>query len=238
MGWLQALADLVFPPHCLGCGTALSTSVPPLFCPLCRAALPWIEPPWCTCCGAPFRAGTSHVCGACLKNPPPFALARSLFRYENPIRSRILALKFQGDLTLLPSLEALCAEAPACAAFTEPDYLIPVPLHPDRLRERGFNQAQHLARACFPRWRRKLTRQILLRSLATPPQTFLSGRARRRNLRGAFSVADDARLGGTTVLLVDDVFTTGATVSDCCRALRGAGAARIEVFTLGRSVVF
>lgn len=235
-GWLNALADLVFPPRCLGCGAVLCASVAPLFCPPCLKALPWIEPPLCTCCGTPFQTGADHPCGACLAHPPPFALARSLFRYEDPIRSRTLALKFQGDLVLLPSLAALAARSAPAAVFTEPDHLLPVPLHPDRLRQRGFNQAQHLARACFPQWRHRLALQLLKRQRPTPPQSALSGRARRRNLRGAFAVADDALLDGARVLLVDDVYTTGTTVLECCRVLQRAGAARIEVFTLCRSL--
>lgn len=235
-GWLNALADLVFPPRCLGCGAALCASVGPLFCPPCLKALPWIEPPLCSCCGTPFQAGADHLCGTCLANPPPFTLARSLFRYEDPIRSRILALKFQGDLVLLPTLAALTACSSLFAVFTEPDHLLPVPLHPGRLRERGFNQAQHLARACFPQWRHKLALQMLVRQQPTLPQSTLSGRARRRNLRGAFAVADDARLDGAKVLLVDDVYTTGTTILECCRVLQRAGAARIEVCTLCRSL--
>ena len=235
-GWLQALADLFFPPCCLSCGASLPATCTPLFCQTCRNHLPWITAPLCTCCGTPFQAGTNHLCGLCLAKAPAFNLARSLFRYQDPLRKSILALKFQRDLTLLPSLAALCQEAVLVADFTEPDCIVPVPLHPIRLRERGFNQALHLARNCFPQWRRRVAPQILLRQEHTPPQTSLGGSARRRNLHGAFAVAKGHRIGGAKVLLIDDVYTTGTTVEACAQALRQAGAARIEVFTLARSV--
>ncbi|MDO5675229.1 MAG: ComF family protein [bacterium] len=237
LGWLKALADLLFPPHCLGCGAALAATVPPLFCRTCQDDLPWITPPLCICCGTPFQAGASHLCGACLVKAPAFNLARSLFRYQDPLRSHILALKFQRDLALLPSLVALCGQAVVYTELTEPDYMVPVPLHPIRLRERGFNQALHLARSCFPQWQDRIAPQLLLRLEHSPPQTSLGGRARRRNLHGVFSVAKGVQLAGKKVLLVDDVFTTGTTVEACSQALHEAGAARIEVLTLARSVV-
>ena len=236
-GWLQSLADLFFPPRCLACGVDLAATVTPLFCQACQDQLPWITAPLCTCCGVPFQAGVNHLCGACLANPPSFNLARSLFRYQDPLRSRILALKFQRDLTLLPSLAALCRQAAVYAEFIEPDYIVPVPLHPIRLRERGFNQALHLARSCFPQWRSCIVPELLLRLEHTPPQTSLGGRARRRNLRGVFIVARGRRVDGKKVLLIDDVYTTGTTVEACSQALQQAGAARVEVFTLARSVV-
>ena len=236
-GWLQALADLIFPPQCLGCGTALPASIPPIFCPQCLAQLPWITAPLCTCCGTPFRAGTSHICGACLAQPPAYSLARSLFRYEDPLRSAILALKFQGDLTLLPSLASLCQQAELYAHIGEPDWIVPVPLHPSRLRERGFNQALHLARACFPQWRQRIAPLLLHRVLHTAPQSSLDGSARRRNLQGAFSLGQGQQCRGKKLLLVDDVLTTGTTGLACSRVLRQGGAAQVEVFTLARSVI-
>lgn len=235
--WLNALADLFFPPQCLGCHNPLPATIPPLFCPACQAQLPWIRPPLCTCCGTPFRAGGNHLCSACLTRPPSFILARSLFRYEEPIRSAFLGLKFKKDLAFAPSLAMLCSHSVLRTDFSEPDCIVPVPLHPLRLRERGFNQAVLLAHACFPQWRRRVAPLALVRQVYTPSQSSLDGRARRRNLRGAFKVADSARLVGKKVLLVDDVFTTGTTVEVCAKALKEAGVARVEVFTLARSVV-
>ena len=236
-GWLHALADLVFPPQCSGCGCALPATITPLFCQQCLKQLPWIRVPLCTCCGIPFQAGTSHVCGACLAHPPAFSLARSLFHYEDPLRKGILALKFQGDLTLLSSLAALCQESELYTHFTEPDWILPVPLHPIRLRQRGFNQALYLARACFPQWQSRVAPLMLQRTVHTPPQTSLDGRARRRNLQGVFTLDQARPCSGKKVLLVDDVFTTGTTVEACSQVLNRAGVARVEVFTLARSVV-
>ncbi|NLZ17757.1 MAG: ComF family protein [Desulfobulbaceae bacterium] len=235
--WLHALADLFFPPQCLGCSTALTASISPLVCPTCQEFLPWIKAPLCTWCGAPFQVGSSHLCGACMARPPAFTLARSLFRYEGLIRDAIVSLKFQGDMALLPSLEVLCRQSALYADFSEPDFIIPVPLHPLRLQERGFNQALRFAQACFPQWRRKLAPFLLVRTVHTPPQTSLGGSARRCNLQGAFTIDADVCLNGKAILLIDDVFTTGTTVEVCSRELSRAGAARVEVFTLARSVV-
>ena len=114
--------------------------------------------------------------------------------------------------------------------------MLPVPLHPARLRERGFNQALLIARACFPQYRSRLEPALLRRQRHTRPQSQLSGHERRTNLGGAFTFVAPSRVRGRRVLLVDDVFTTGSTVQECSRVLRTAGAARIEVFTLARSL--
>ena len=120
--------------------------------------------------------------------------------------------------------------------LSKPDWVVPVPLHAGRLRERGFNQALLLCRACFPQWRRLIRTDILLRPAATIPQSQLTGTERRRNLRGAFQLRHSAEVRNKNVLLVDDVFTTGSTMAECSSVFRAAGARRIEAFTLARSV--
>jgi ComF family protein len=184
----------------------------------------------------PFVTGADHLCGDCLTGHFAFDRARSLFLYQPPITDIILSLKFGGSLTALDSLTALVAASDCGRNFTTPDLILPVPLHPSRLRTRGFNQALLLARACFPRWRQHLDTALLVRSRQTTAQSLLTGKERRTNLRNAFTLTNPSAVAGKRVLLVDDVFTTGSTVNECCKVLRNNGAQRIEVFTLARSL--
>jgi ComF family protein len=129
----------------------------------------------------------------------------------------------------------LVQESRVTAMFREPDMVLPVPLHISRLRSRGFNQSLVLARACFPQWQDRIRVRLLVRNRATTPQTDLSGRARRNNLKNAFQVADKAEVAGRNILLVDDVFTTGSTVNECARVLKAAGCKRVEILTICRA---
>jgi ComF family protein len=232
----EALKDLLFPPACLGCERRLDHSRPPLFCADCQAELAFVRSPLCPCCGTPYVAGGDHLCPACLDNRYAFDAARSLLFYQPPVDRIIRALKFGGQLTALATLGALAGQADWLRDQDEPDLLLPVPLHPDRLRERGFNQALALARGCFPQWRKKISTDVLLRVRSTTPQSQLSGKERRANLGKAFALSGRESVAGKRVLLVDDVFTTGSTVHECGAVLRAAGAARIEVFTVARSL--
>lgn len=232
----RAFKDLLFPPLCLGCERLLASSRLPLFCPDCLAALSFIQSPCCPCCGVPFPAGVDHLCGDCLARHYIFDFARSLLHYQPPLSTIIRSLKFGGRLTSISTLGALTALSDIKGLFSQPDFILPVPLHLNRLRERGFNQALVIARGCFPEWKNRIETGLLLRCRSTIPQTLLAGKERRGNLKKAFGLASTAKVEGKRVLLVDDVFTTGSTVNECSRALRYAGAARIEIFTLARSL--
>ncbi|MFP7754500.1 double zinc ribbon domain-containing protein [Thermodesulfobacteriota bacterium B35] len=233
---LAGARDLLFPAFCLGCGCPLPTGSLPLLCPDCRGSLIFGRSPCCTCCGLPFAAGSDHLCGHCLRNQPGFDLARFALHYCGPVPRLIQDLKFHGLTTPLATMACLVRNSGVARHLAEPDLLLPVPLHPARLRRRGFNQSLLIARACFPRWRSRIDPDLLIRRRPTVPQTSLTGTSRRRNLRGAFALYRDRRLDNRRVLLVDDVFTTGSTVRECVAVLRRAGAVRIEVFTLSRSL--
>jgi ComF family protein len=234
--YLEAVKDLLFPPTCLGCARRLATSRPPLFCADCLAEVIYLGSPCCTCCGTPFPIGTDHLCGTCLVQAPAFDCARSLLLYQPPVATLLRTLKFGGQLTGLSTLAALVTRSPFLEHFTPPDYIVPVPLHRNRLRQRGFNQARIIACSCLPHWQDRVKTDLLLRDRPTVPQTQLSGEHRRSNLKKAFTPAPGVQLTEKRILLVDDIFTTGSTVNECSRTLRRAGAARIEVFTLAMSL--
>jgi ComF family protein len=180
--------------------------------------------------------GSDHICTACLRHPFAFDQARSLFVYQEPVRSLIHQLKFDGSLVGLSTFAALANQADAAALFHAPDLILPVPLHIRRLRWRGFNQSLLLAKTCFPVWKEKIHPDLLQRHRATIPQTQLDGADRRSNLEGAFSVRKPLAVQGKSVLLVDDVFTTGSTLHECAKVLRDAGAAEIAAFTVARTM--
>jgi len=204
----------------------------------------------CRRCGLPFasaRALDSAVgeCGACRNDEPGFDGARSFSHYRGNLRQAVLRLKFAGNERLGLRLGEMLVfpwdSLPRGKEFTSP-LIVPVPLHPSRRRERGFNQsdllAAGLARALERSWGRavpRVAKACLRRKRATPPQTGLSLAARRENLRGAFEVASPPAVRGCPIVLVDDVMTTGATLSACARALKRAGAAQVMGLTLARS---
>ena len=156
---------------------------------------------------------------------------RAPLSYEGPVRTLIRNIKYRGETYSVKALASLVSEE-AAEALEPGEIVVPVPLHPERLRERGFNQAERIARALFPKGR--LRPKALSRRVPGPPQAGLDLKARRRNVRGAFEPGEG--LKGRAVLLVDDVITTGATVSECARALKRAGAVRVRAFAPARTV--
>ncbi|OGQ95374.1 MAG: hypothetical protein A2521_06920 [Deltaproteobacteria bacterium RIFOXYD12_FULL_57_12] len=235
-GFWQGLKDLCFPPACLVCGARLPTGEPLLFCGRCGRDLVPIREPFCRCCGKPFLQGTgpSHFCGRCLTHAWHFTRARAVLLYQGAMAQAIQSFKYAGRTAGLPTFTELRKQSAALDDLAEPELILPVPLHVGRLRERGFNQALLLARRFFPEQRQKIQPAILVRAHHTAPQTGLSGPARRQNIKGAFQVRYPARVKNRRVLLVDDVFTTGATVDECAKVLQRAGAYEVQVITLAR----
>ena len=231
---LRSLIALCFPPRCLCCDTSLAAPTTLLFCPDCLGAMNFIKEPLCTCCGRAFpdAAGDNHLCGNCLTKPPHFTSARAVAHYHQPLSDAIHAFKYSGKTYGLASFAQLAKQLDPPLAQT--DLIIPVPLHPKRLRERGFNQALLMARAFFPHAGDKIRPELLIRHKWTEPQTALSGANRRRNLKGSFTITDPAQIKDKSVLIIDDVFTTGSTANECARILKKGGAKSIHVFTLAR----
>ncbi len=237
-GIIYALQELFFPARCLGCEKQLLSSQPPLLCDHCLAGAIEISAPLRLCCGRAFAAGQDYFCDSCSHNRFAFNKVQSLFRYQEPVSTLLIQLKFGRTLTGLASIAALAQNAASSLRYDEPDIVVPVPLHIQRLRDRGFNQSLFLARACFPEWRKKIRVDLLRRDRPTVPQTHLSGKARRSNLKKAFSVRKPHDLVDKHILLLDDVFTTGSTLHECAKVLQAAGAAKIEAVTIARPLLY
>jgi ComF family protein len=234
----RALLDIFFPPLCMACRKRVRE--PHALCAACWLAISFIEPPLCARCGHPFDAdpGSETICGACHLHPHHFDRARSLFRYDNASRGLILGLKHGDRLDHLPGLARWLSRA-GSELLRDADIIVPVPLHRWRLWQRRFNQSGLLAEHIAAQSGKPHRPLVIIRTRHTASQGEMpSAKARRRNVLGAFKVppASIPQIRGRKVVLVDDVFTTGATLDACARALKRAGAVRVDVLTVSRVV--
>jgi ComF family protein len=225
--------EFFLPRLCLFCGAGVGEEASQALCPECEARIEWVASPLCPCCGRVFanREGSDRLCGDCAKQAPPFDRARAAAFYEGPVAEAIKRFKFSGQMAYLPLMQSWLKRPGCLELLAEADFLLPVPLHPRRLRARGFNQALLLARGFkeVP-----LAREVLTRLRHTVPQVGLNPKERRDNVKGAFGVWRSEAVKGKNLLLVDDLYTTGATARECAQALRRAGAARVSVLTVAR----
>jgi ComF family protein len=232
----NAVLDLLFPPSCAACSDRLQDRDPAPFCATCAQSVDSIQVPYCTSCGEPFDAeGPCHPCARCLRHPPSFARARAPFVYGGALLEAIHRYKYRRAWDLGRSLGELLACSLDRTDLQPANLVLPVPLHPRRLQERGFDQAVPLARAVSRRLGAPMLPRALRRIRHTPAQTRLSGRARWENVAGAFAVPRPPQVASARILLIDDVLTTGATARACSRALLAAGASHVEVLTLART---
>ena len=223
---LRSIAAHLLPGSCLLCASNSATS---LLCPACTADLPQLPAALCPQCGEETTLG--ERCGACLKDPPAFARTIALFRYEFPVDRLIQALKYGHQLALATWLGHRLGDRLVAEDY---DLLLPLPLHPSRLRTRGFNQSLEIARVTSKTLAIPMNPAILTRIRATPPQAELPLKERGRNVRGAFECARD--LAGKRILIVDDVMTTGSTLREAARILKLHGAGQITVAVAARAL--
>lgn len=225
-GFARRLGESLLPASCLLCGADSGSE---LLCPPCAAELPTLPGASCPICADQTTHG--ERCGACLKEPPHFERTISLFRYDFPADRIVHALKYGHQLAVAKWCGQRLAERLDPSEF---DLILPLPLHPERLRQRGFNQSAEIARELGKCLFLKADRSIVLRTRATPPQAELPHKERRKNVRGAFECRAD--LTGKRVLLIDDVLTTGATANECARVLKLHGAASVTVAVIARAL--
>jgi ComF family protein len=244
---LGGLFAAVFPTDCLLCQQELTEPGGASICRACWESLqPWLGPS-CERCGLPFASlqavdFVNSLCSLCWQGEQEFDMARSYGLYAGNLRKTILHLKFHGRDYLGNRLGALLARPWEALPEFDSAIVVPVPLDPSRRRQRGFNQAELLARGLVRRLRKEqrfhglqLVSGSLRRIRATLPQVGLSVSARRENVSGVFSVARPEQVRNRTVVLIDDVMTTGATLSACAAALKRAGASRVLALSLARA---
>jgi len=270
---LNIVLDAIFPPKCLVCNRlfkpatkrfgkeqrpngaieitdpfAESYRLLTFFCCLhCINDFATISSPMCTCCGIPFKSQQDHdhLCGDCISHPKKFRLARAAMPYDQQLMAVIHRFKYAAKTQLARPLGGLMLSVFLRQWEGEKvDLILPVPLHRQKIRSRGFNQsyllihgwkavakAMHITLSDIP-----IHTDVLTRSKPTVAQTGLGRRQRLKNVKGVFSLRFPEKIYGKTVLLVDDVYTTGATVNECARILLKFGAVRVDVLTLARAI--
>ena len=236
-GLAGAALDLVYPPACAGCGVLLGSGAG--LCPGCWSKLAFIERPYCEVLGTPFShdLGPGILSADAIANPPPFERLRSVALYDDLARNLVHSLKYRDRTDLAPMMAGWMLRA-GDGAVEAADVIVPVPLHRLRLIWRKFNQAAELSRALAALSGTPVLIDAVRRTKRTRRQIGLSPRARAENVRSAFAVTPEGReaLFGRRVVLVDDVYTTGATVAAVTRALKRAGAADVTVLTFARAL--
>jgi ComF family protein len=239
----RGFSDVVFPPVCVHCRELVETNDDPSpsafrhLCARCILQLEYVRPPHCTTCGHPFFGIVEgeRICPHCEGLDPAFREGRTAVLFKGPARSLVIELKYHKGLHVLSDMEEIFRRSPHVMEQVRGAVLVPVPLHPRKARERGYNQAELLALTLARAAGGAATIERLLhRDVDTATQTAFDRRTRLGNLKNAFALAKTAALNPALhFILVDDVFTTGSTLNSCARALRRAGGVNVDVVTFG-----
>lgn len=236
---MNAGLAFVYPEICQICGESRATPPEGYVCGRCRAQVQFIEAPMCERCGRPFQGDLTQTfeCAQCQESQLHFSFARSAAVARSTLLEAIHAYKYRAGLWLEPFLtQILISRALPQLANAGWDLIVPVPLHPTKQRERGFNQSAQLAKHLARELGLPFCDHVLRRIVPTQTQTRLTREERHRNMRNAFAGISGEQIQGRRVIIVDDVFTTGATTSACAGALIKAGAAEVCVWTLARGI--
>jgi ComF family protein len=230
--WSNRLLDSLFPPACRLCSARISGNLH--LCAGCRDDLPRLAP-GCSRCARPLGDGASdRHCGRCQRKPPAYDRTTALYHYRPPLDYLVKRLKFSGDLGMGPLLAELLRRELQGRIDALPGLLVPVPLHPDRQRERGYNQALELARPLGRALDIPVDNRLCRRTRPTAAQSLLGTTARRVNIRNAFAV--DVATVQPHIAIIDDVMTTGCTAHELARVLKRAGVKLVEVWVVARAV--
>ncbi len=223
--------NTIFKQKCLLCASPQANKIG--LCGLCLNDLPWHPKTSCPQCGL---ASGSGICGSCISSPPDFDATSAVFLYGFPIDAMMQRYKYGNMLSLYETFGQLLKDKAQLGSLNNShvDLIIPMPMHPTRLKERGFNQALEIAKVLTKNDADKLDFRSVIRQKLTPPQASLPLKARVKNIKGAFKVNDD--LTGKRIAIIDDVMTTGASLNELAKTLKKAGATRIECWVVARTL--
>ncbi len=240
MNLIRLLLDFILPTACSHCRSPIGDSLIPFFCATCWSDFSLITGAACPGCGRPFDSpealthSPEHVCSACRQKPPVFDQALSIGYFEGSLREAIHQFKYRPCRSLGKPLALWMVKN--IRPHSSIDCIMPVPLHRERLRHRGFNQSLILAHEIGKAFSIPLSFDNLVRVRPTRPQVDLSGEERIKNVSRAFSLLRPEEIDGKDVVLVDDVFTSGATMNECSLVLKKAGASKVTAVTLARAI--
>ncbi|MFO1243541.1 MAG: ComF family protein [Rickettsiales bacterium] len=232
---IHMLLDIIYPPRCVACRQEVSAAHS--LCTSCFSSIRMISDPSCACCGEPFDFAVEKgaLCGRCLSDEMPYDRACSVMIYDDASRRMITRFKY-SDRTHLAVILSQLMSVRGHELLSTCDVIAPVPLHWRRHLARRYNQSYLLARLLAQKSGKPVMKGLMRRVRHTSQQTGLSRSERERNVRGAFKVSPRAAVKDKSILLVDDVLTTGATIESCARALKKAGAGKVLVLTAARRV--
>jgi ComF family protein len=240
--FFDKILDVVFPPECLLCGKLPDGEMENI-CSTCIEKIPFIKEPICAKCGVPFEIlysiedNPDYLCGRCRDEPPLFDRALSACRYDDTVREIVSAYKYKNKPYIGRDLISIVFKFLREKILAlSPELIVPIPLHIKRLKERGYDQSYILSEGVGRELNIPVSYGNLIRTRYTVPQVELSGNERLKNVKGAFSIKDKLEIeGNKAILLIDDVFTTGATIKECVKVIRGAGVDKIYVLTVARA---
>ena len=224
----------LYPAKCRVCENFLGAALMPYICADCWQDIQFLEPPWCNICGTPDIKG---LCDACATSPPRYGHLRTVALYQTTLQEAIHLFKFEKKKVFAQHLiQLINAHIPADCDVATYDFILPIPIHKKRLRERGFNQATLLANGIAAAGGVRVLTNTLVRKRHTIAQSSLDKEARQQNIVGAFDVLEPDIIRDKRLLVIDDVFTTGATIREAVSELWTADPAEIDVLTLARAL--